>query len=72
MPITKCLISVELADAVRKISLALGKNMPKDEFLCPVCEQPLSPHVSADDKQISHFEHFGGHEACRPRAAAAS
>jgi hypothetical protein len=72
MPITKCLISVELADAVRKISLALGQNIPKEEFLCPVCEQPLSPHVSSDDKQVSHFEHFSGHGACMPRAGAAS
>ena len=62
MPITQCLISVELADAIRKVSLALGAGLP--EFICRDCGQPLSPHISADAKQMSHFEHLAGHEPC--------
>jgi hypothetical protein len=71
MPRTECLISVELADAIRKVSLALGRNVPKGKrgFVCPDCRQPLSPHVSADGKQASHFEHLNGHENCGRRTA---
>lgn len=63
MSITEALISVELADAVRKISHALGNDSPV-AFICPSCRQPLRPHISAENKVAAHFEHLEGSEPC--------
>jgi len=67
MPLLKsCLISPELASAIRTVAYALGAKVPKSKrgFRCPTCKQPVKPMVSADGKLESHFEHFPGARHC--------
>jgi hypothetical protein len=58
--LTECLISADLASAIRTVAFALGAKVPKNKkgFRCPRCYQPVKPARSADGKLASHFEHF--------------
>jgi len=60
--LTKCVISVKAALALRKHSLAL------DEFHCPKCGELVDAHKAGEGptgiKSAAHFEHRVGNAAC--------
>jgi hypothetical protein len=64
--ITECVITVELANAIRSVALALKVKVPKGKlgFRCPECRQPVKPMISADGKQSAHFEHLQRNSGC--------
>ncbi len=63
---TECLISVELASALRRLVSELGLKMPTGRFAfrCKSCGRPVKPHVSADGKLAPHFEHLTKNMNC--------
>jgi hypothetical protein len=64
--LTECVIGVELASAIRRVINETGSKMPRSKlaFRCPECRRPVRPHVSAEGKLESHFEHFKRNPNC--------
>ena len=62
--ITKCLIDVNLALALRELARSLGLDIPGGQmnFSCPQCGQSLKPHHGTSP--APHFEHLSGHRPC--------
>lgn len=60
--IERCLISIELANALRGVVDALDLKVPAGDlgFLCPNCQKPVKPHGGASP----HFEHLERNPAC--------
>jgi hypothetical protein len=63
---TKCLITADLASAIRTMANALGVKMPKGRmaFLCRECQRPVKPAYSAEGKLAHHFEHLKRNPRC--------
>ncbi len=65
--INECIISVDLANAIREVTRALGLNVPKGKlgFLCPnpKCRQPVKPMRSRGNPS-AHFEHLKRNANC--------
>jgi len=61
----ECLISVELAAALRALAEAMGLDVPGGElgFRCKHCGAAVRPH-KASAKQAAHFEHLERNPAC--------
>lgn len=60
--IPECLISVELANALRSVVDAMSLKVPGGDlgFLCPSCRNPVRPHGGAN----AHFEHLTQNPDC--------
>jgi hypothetical protein len=80
--IDECVISIELANAIRGVADALGLKVPKGKlaFRCPNpdCRMPVKPMVQGGIP--AHFEHLKRNPKCplssmprsqRPRPVAA-
>jgi rubredoxin len=80
--INECVISVELANAIRGVADALGLKVPKGKlaFRCPNpdCRMPVKPMVKGGTP--AHFEHVKRNPKCplcsvprsqKPKAAGA-
>ena len=51
--LTDCLISVDLALALREVARKMHLDIPNGnlEFRCPECHQPVKPHDEGEDKE---------------------
>jgi hypothetical protein len=63
--LTECLISVDLALALREVAKAMNLKIPDGnlQLKCPECAQPVKPHAQgegADGIDEPHFEHIRG------------
>lgn len=77
----QCLISVELANALRSVIDAMGVRVPEGDsgFLCPECKKPVKPATEGEDEDGvrygAHFEHLQRNAECslshKRRSAAA-
>lgn len=63
--IDQCLITIDLAIALKQVVEAMGLHVPKGDrgFLCPACQKPVKPH-EAGDNQAAHFEHLKWNPKC--------
>jgi hypothetical protein len=63
---TECLISVELASAVRTLVHSVSVHVPDGKlgFRCPECGKPVKPHYSAGKELADHFEHLKRNRSC--------
>jgi len=64
--LTECLISVDLALALREVAKAMHLAIPKGDlqFRCPDCGYPVKPHQEGegpDGEDDPHFEHITGY-----------
>jgi hypothetical protein len=62
----ECLITIDLANALRDLASAMRLDVPGGElgFRCKQCGEPVKPH-KASAKQAAHFEHLQRNPACR-------
>lgn len=63
---TECLISVELANAVRTMVRSVNARTSDGKlgFRCPECGRPVKPHYSAGRELADHFEHVRRNRSC--------
>lgn len=61
----ECLISIDVANALRALAAAMGLDVPNGElrFRCKHCGEPVKPH-KASATQGAHFEHLRRNPAC--------
>jgi hypothetical protein len=63
----ECVISIDLALAIRAVVAALELKVPNGnlQFRCPECDYAVKPHNEEDapDGNAPHFEHLPGHPA---------
>jgi hypothetical protein len=69
--LTECVITIELANAIRTVTDALQLKVTNGnlQFRCPKCGNPVNPHREGeglDGKDAAHFEHIPGYSTnCR-------
>jgi hypothetical protein len=61
----ECLISIEVANALRALAAAMGLEVPNGDlqFRCKQCGEAVKPH-RASAAQGAHFEHLRRNPAC--------
>jgi len=62
---TDCLISVELANALKAVVKAMKLKVPEGDirFRCPECRKPVKAHRSRG-RNAAHFEHLDKNSTC--------
>jgi hypothetical protein len=65
--IEQCLITVDLAYALREVVEAMNLSVPNADcgFLCPECHKPVKPFKPGSTGGGAHFEHLTRHPECR-------
>jgi hypothetical protein len=71
--LNECLVSVDLALALREVAKAMHIKIPRGnlQFRCPECNYPVKPHAEGegpDGIDEPHFEHLSGYpKKCKYR-----